>query len=87
MLGAMARTAWWGLPWLAALAISASAAYGMVAALAGTESVAGRSETVTTAIDGPVSSEACDATSAAMLLNAVSNGWIPARFAGYCRAE
>ncbi len=85
MLGAMARAAWWGLPWLAALAISASAAYGMAAAVAGAESVAGRSETLTTATAGPVSGEACDATSAAMLLKAVSNGWIPARFAGYCR--
>jgi hypothetical protein len=87
MLGAMARAAWWGLPWFAALAISASAVYGMAAAVAGGESVAGRTETVTTAVDGPVNSETCDARSAAMLLNAVSNGWIPARFAGYCRGE
>ena len=87
MLGAMARAALRGLPWLTALAISASAAYEMAAAVAGAKTAAPRSETVTIAIDGPVSGAVCDATSAAMLLNAVSNGWIPARFAGYCRGE
>jgi hypothetical protein len=75
----------WGLPWLVLLTISASAAYGMTAAVAGAESVAGHTEIVTAALDGPLSSEPCDAKSVWMLQNAVSNGWIPARSAGYCR--
>lgn len=87
MLGALARTTWWASPWLAALVISASAAYGMTAAVAGTDAVDGRSEIATTAIDGPVISEPCDTPSARMLLNAVANGWIPARSVGYCHGE
>ena len=80
-------TTGWASPWLAALVISASAAYGMTAAVRGAESVDGRSERVTTAIGGPVGSKACDDASAWMLLNAVSNGWIPARLGGYCHGE
>lgn len=81
MLRPMARLAWWGLPWLVLLTISASAAYGMTVAVGGTESVDG---VATTTLDGPVSRGGCDTTSAWILQNAVDNGWMPARNAGYC---
>jgi hypothetical protein len=79
----LARAAWWGLPWLVLLTISASAAYGMTVATTGTDSADERYETATT-IDRPVSTGGCDTTSARMLENAVANGWVPARSAGYC---
>jgi hypothetical protein len=82
----LARAAWWGLPWLVLLTISASAAYGMTVATAGTEAVGGRDEMATTPIDGPVSTGGCDAMSARMLQNAVANGWVPDRSAGYCNS-
>jgi hypothetical protein len=76
----IARAIRWALPWLVVVAISASAAYGMTVSVAGAESVAGR-ETTT---NGPVSTELCDSATTWILLNAVSNGWIPARSASYC---
>ena len=69
---------WWGLPWLVLLAISAGAAYGMTVSTAGAESVPERLEPVS------APSEPCDTTSRWILLNAVANGWIPTRSAGYC---
>jgi hypothetical protein len=78
MLGAMQRTAWWGLPWLAVLAISASAGYGLTVAVAGAESAAGRGEIVTTAFDGSVSSDRCDTTYDSMLVYAITTHRIPA---------
>jgi hypothetical protein len=50
--------------------------------------VTGRGDlTVTTAIERPVSIEACDATSVRMLYYAVSNSWIPSDFEDYCHGE
>ena len=83
----MARVACWGLPWLALLAVSASAAYGMSAAVAGADSPTSKGEATTSAIDGPVSSGPCDTTSAWLLQNAVANGWMPNRSAGYCGGQ
>jgi hypothetical protein len=77
----VARLAWWGLPWLVLLTISASAAYGMTVAVAGTESV---ENLATTPPDAPGGSGSCDVTSAWILQNAVANGWVPAKNADYC---
>jgi hypothetical protein len=87
MLGVLTRAAGVGLPWLAVLAISLSAAYGMTTGLAGAGSLLARGETPTLATESPVSIEPCDTTSARLVLYAVSNGWMPARFGGYCQAE
>ena len=70
--------AWWGLPWLVLLAISAGAAYGMTVSVAGAVSVADRIEPVS------ASTETCDTTSRWILLNAVANGWMPTKSDGYC---
>jgi hypothetical protein len=61
----MMRAARWGLPWLAILAISASGAYGMTAAVAH-QPLAGVSRTA-----------ACD-ISGGRLLYVGLNSWVPA---------
>ena len=87
MLRAMTQAAGWGLPWLAVLAISASVAYGMTTASTGAEFFRGHSEPVTTTITGPISSHACDTAPARMLLDAISNGWVPAPVEEYCHND
>jgi len=82
----LARAVGWGLPWLVLLAISASAAYGMTAAVSGADADAARGEAVTTAIDEPVASsdQRCDTTSFWIRQNAISNDWLPAGSGSAC---
>ena len=75
MVGAVARGAALVLPWLAVLAVSASIASGMTAAVTGGE-VAGPRQIVTTVVDRPADSEACDTTSWTLYVGL--NTWIPA---------
>lgn len=74
-LGVMARGAALTLPWLAVLAISASVAYGATIALTGGGLVEPH-QVVTTVIDAPASTEACDVTSGGMVYVGL-NTWIP----------
>jgi hypothetical protein len=84
MLGVVVRAAGRQLLWLGLLAITATAAIGMTTASAGAESLAGLGASTTIVVERPVSIEPCDLASTRMLQYAVSNGWIPADFGGYC---
>ena len=69
----------WGLPWLSMLAVSAALTYGVTLAMPGSDA-----EPEGSAVETPVSVQKCDVVSARLELTAVSNGWLPAQFAGYC---
>jgi hypothetical protein len=70
--------------WLSELEIAVSTAKGLTAALSAADPVTAYERMGTTSVEQVRSIEPCDAASARMLRNALSNGWIPAEFEGYC---
>src|SRR5262245_47125468 len=75
----------WVLPWAGVLAFSTGLTGATCLAAQAVASPPGKGRPAFVQMDNPPSSQACDPSSARLVLYAVSNGWLSDRFRQYCR--